>query len=1023
MKKLLFYLLSLFAFNAASAFAGGYLVVDKGGPYGWKGTVKYQMDIGGLNAGIDQQKSLDLVQSIFKKWSDVSTANLTIQFDRFLDVDVTKDNARDFLRSMADGLTPIVLDRDGSIIDLLIGAGASRNVLGFAGPAVIDGKTHAILEGHAVINGSLDVGESLLGVVMLHEFGHLLGLDHTQAGIEFTGLQRDNFVLGARAFIPIMFPIVFSGGPKELQDDEILWFSSLYPGNRAGSGAVTGFVKRSSGDYFPGANVVLRGADYSPAQKKVRIYSVVSDYLIGNNGEFRFEGITPGDYELFIEPIFDEFTEGSGVGPFDSRFTKFPRDFYNGSGESGDTDADPPDARVTITVAPDAKVENLVMIANEIPNNLPTLADDDAIGFEFPNGFKFPFFGQVYDRVFVNSDGNLTFGRGEFSSTERDLARFTAGPPRIGGLFSDLNPEQAGEVLFTQRDKSVTFTWMNVPEFNSKTSLNASDGNQFSITLFSNGDVELKYGNLKVTVDQQEELIGVVGVTPGSGAVPQQVDLSQNNSLIYGTSNGIAEVFTSAIDLAGKTILFRSGSTTPVPQQRTLVIPFLQGNSEQFTAVAISNAGNSTARVRATAFGADGSTIAAVDNQVAPNAQLAKLAGELLGLSGSSSSGWIELKSDSDSVSSFYQVGGFSGKWLDGAAAAGEIGTHLYLSRVFEGAGAFQGKDAQGWLSIANPNNIQTRLVVSLYAESGLRLSRQELKVPVHGMIYDRLSNIFKDVSFPRSSGYISIQAVGGGVAAFELVRAGDTTIGITAIAPTLSSRAYSAQLGHGSSGATAFFTSLNLVNTTGFSVTVTVQAFNESHQPIGSRFTKTLGSFGSTQMDARDLFGLGDARTAPLSVGSIEVSADIPGVLGDVVFGDPSANVRFAAALPLQTELAAEASFSHVANGRLNPALAETGYFTGIAIYNPNTVPVTFTLEVFTAQGASTRSNPIVLQPGQRTSQLLSQFVPAAGVQLGGFIVLRADGGLVIQELFGNETLDFLSAVPPDISKKAELK
>jgi hypothetical protein len=963
---------------------------------------------------LDQQGAIDFVASIFKTWHELPTVNISFQDDGLLDVDVTKSNVQSFFRSLSSDQSPIILDRDGGIIDLLLGAGSSRSVLGFAGPSIIDTKTNTITQGEAVINGAAGGGLSLLRAVMLHEFGHLLGLDHTQAGLEFTGLDRGNLVLGARRFIPIMFPVLFNGAPESPQDDDALWLSYLYPGDVSNTATISGFVKRVSGEFFPGANVVLRNADYSPAGGQVRIYSVVSDFLMRNTGEFTLPGIKPGDYTLFIEPLFPDFTDGSSVGPYDSRFTNFPRDFWNGPQESGDPDADNPDDKVVISVGSNGKVDNIVMVSNEIPNNLTVIADDDSVAFAFSNGFKFPFFGQTYDKVFVNSDGNLTFGRAEFASTERDLKRFTSGPPRIGALFSDLNPEQAGEVLFSQRENSVTFTWMNVPEFSSSKTLSAADGNQFSVTLFINGDIKVKYGNLKVTRSENEEEVAVVGVTPGGGAAAQQVDLSQNSQLTYGGTTGIAQLFVNSINLAGKELFFQSGSGA-LPRQRTLIYPFSQQTREFFTGIAISHSGSETANLNLTGFNASGNSFASVQRSIAGTTQLAALVNDLMGIAGTEvPAGWIQLKADSDTISSFYQIGSFDGRWLDGSTAFGEVSTHLYLTRVFEGAGAFQGKDAQTFVSIVNPNDITVRLVLAVYGPSGLQLSNQVVKLAPRSTIFDRVSNIFKDLALPRSDGYISIQAIGGGVAAFELIRAGES-IGLSAIAPAIATKFYSAQLAHGTAGGQAFFTGLNIVNTSGVAVTVTGQAFNENHQSIGSTFTKKLDPNSSAQLTVAEMFGLADARTTPAIAGSIELSSDSAGLVADVLFGDASADVRFAADLPLQADLATQAIFSHVANG--------AGYFTGIALYNPNSVAAHVTLEIFTAQGQLNRSDPIVLQPGQRVSKLVNEFAPAVGSQIGGYIVLKSDVGVVAQELFGNLRLDFLSAVPADVTQKIDLK
>src|SRR5205085_9717323 len=69
---------------------------------------------------------------------------------------------------------------------------------------------------------------------------------------------------------------------------------------------------------------------------------------------------------------------------------------------------------------------------------LAALDDDDSRLVPLP--FSFPFFGNTYREVYVNSDGNLTFTAADNASTDRSLGRMTAGPPRISPLFDDLNP-------------------------------------------------------------------------------------------------------------------------------------------------------------------------------------------------------------------------------------------------------------------------------------------------------------------------------------------------------------------------------------------------------------------------------------------------------------------------------------------------------------------------------------------------------------------------------------------------------
>ncbi len=137
------------------------------------------------------------------------------------------------------------------------------------------------------------------------------------------------------------------------------------------------------------------------------------------------------------------------------------------------------------------------------------IGDDDSIEFVFADGFRFPFGNQVYDRVWVNSDGNLTFGEGDNSSFARDLNRFLQGPPRIAPLFTDLDPTQAqGEdgVYVAQIPNRFRVTWVNVPEFGE------SNSSTVQMTLFSTGRITFVYGD---TVEAQTAIVGVNAFTNG----------------------------------------------------------------------------------------------------------------------------------------------------------------------------------------------------------------------------------------------------------------------------------------------------------------------------------------------------------------------------------------------------------------------------------------------------------------------------------------------------------------------------
>ncbi len=146
------------------------------------------------------------------------------------------------------------------------------------------------------------------------------------------------------------------------------------------------------------------------------------------------------------------------------------------------------------------------------------LADDDTTRIDLP--FNFEFFGVKHKSVNVNSDGNLTFGGGDVEIDERDIARMLDGPPRISPFFRDLNPETApagGGVFAQVAPKSLKVTWFRVPEFD-QNGINTTV-NTFSVTLFKNGRVAFRYGELLSET-------AVVGLAPGGGSGVELLDFS-----------------------------------------------------------------------------------------------------------------------------------------------------------------------------------------------------------------------------------------------------------------------------------------------------------------------------------------------------------------------------------------------------------------------------------------------------------------------------------------------------------------
>jgi uncharacterized protein (TIGR03437 family) len=165
---------------------------------------------------------------------------------------------------------------------------------------------------------------------------------------------------------------------------------------------------------------------------------------------------------------------------------------------------------------------------------LANLGDDDSRETSLP--FAFPFYGNSYRSVFVNSDGNLTFGQGDAATGDRSLGRLTAGPPRIAPLFRDLNPTQSPQGVFVLAEPSrVVVTWVAVPDYG------GTYQQTFQVRLYVDGRVEFAYNGIATDA-------AIVGISPGGDqGTTTLVSFAGDTSAVY--AGTIAERFTTTAEV------------------------------------------------------------------------------------------------------------------------------------------------------------------------------------------------------------------------------------------------------------------------------------------------------------------------------------------------------------------------------------------------------------------------------------------------------------------------------------------
>jgi hypothetical protein len=166
------------------------------------------------------------------------------------------------------------------------------------------------------------------------------------------------------------------------------------------------------------------------------------------------------------------------------------------------------------------------------------LADDDSVRLALP--FTFPFYAGRHSEAFVNSDGNVTFVTEDHASTDRNVARFLTGPPRIAPLFDDLDPSQAGGVFQRTEGNALLLTWCDVPEFDSP-----ANRVNVQLRLAADGTIDVVYG---AAVNPSA---AVVGVSPGETGMFTAVDVNTvtTSGTIAGGSGAIGERFSTTPDL------------------------------------------------------------------------------------------------------------------------------------------------------------------------------------------------------------------------------------------------------------------------------------------------------------------------------------------------------------------------------------------------------------------------------------------------------------------------------------------
>lgn len=103
--------------------------------------------------------------------------------------------------------------------------------------------------------------------------------------------------------------------------------------------------------------------------------------------------------------------------------------------------------------------------------------------------FDFCFYGQTYNQLFINNNGNVTFDNDLFTYSSNAFPSF--GDKIIAPFWADVDTRGAGQVVYKISPTSIRINWVEVGYFSSQT----DKLNTFQLTLTNGSDPEVPNGN------------------------------------------------------------------------------------------------------------------------------------------------------------------------------------------------------------------------------------------------------------------------------------------------------------------------------------------------------------------------------------------------------------------------------------------------------------------------------------------------------------------------------------------------